>query len=93
VDYSNYERLATIAQMLKTNSNLKLRVIGNADKSGSESYNVEISKRRAQSVVDHLAKIYGTNANRFVIEAAGSKNPLADGQLQINRRVDFEVVK
>ncbi len=95
VDYSNYERLATIAQVMKTNANVKLNVIGNADKSGSESYNLEISKRRAQAVVDHLVKIYGISASRLNVVAKGSQAPLASGdpKAEVNRRVDFEISK
>lgn len=94
VDYSNYERLATIAQVMKANPNVKVNVVGNADKTGSESINMEISKRRAQSVVDHLVKIYGISASRFNVVAKGSQAPLAsDGASSVNRRVDFEVTK
>jgi OOP family OmpA-OmpF porin len=80
---------------MKANANLKLNVIGNADKSGSETYNMEISKRRAQAVVDHLVKIYGITAGRLNVVAKGSQAPLASGdpKSEINRRVDFEVAK
>ncbi len=94
IDYwSSYDRLAEVAQVMKADENIKVKVIGSADKNGTEDYNESLSEKRAQAAVDHLVKIYGIDAGRFTIASEGEKDPLAisDEALNVNRRVDFVV--
>jgi OOP family OmpA-OmpF porin len=93
VTYANYERLAVVGKMLKANPDLKLRIIGHTDPTGSESYNQKLSERRAQSVVDHLVKYYGIDESRLVVSARGENEQLNDGYNKVNRRVDFEIIQ
>lgn len=94
IDYwTSYDKLAEVAKVMKANSGVKMTVVGHADKTGSEDYNKSLAEKRAQSAVDHLAKVYGIDKGRFTVEAAGVSNPLAvsDDALNVNRRVDFFV--
>ncbi|MCB0756472.1 MAG: OmpA family protein, partial [Flavobacteriales bacterium] len=74
-------------------SGVKMKVVGHADKTGTEDYNQSLAEKRAQAAVDHLVKIYGIDAGRFSISSEGESNPLsvADEALNVNRRVDFIV--
>lgn len=94
IDYwSSYDKLAEVAKILKANKDMKMKVVGSADKTGAEDYNKTLAQKRAQSAVDHLVKIYGIDAGRFNIVSEGQTNPLSvsDEALNVNRRVDFIV--
>ena len=79
--------------MMKSDSGIKMKVVGHADKTGAEDYNNSLAEKRAQAAVDHLVKIYGLDAGRFTVTSEGEANPLsvADEALNVNRRVDFIV--
>jgi len=85
---ANHERLATIARLMKNNPKMKMKVVGYADKIGSEEYNKNLGMRRAQAVVKQLSTTYSIDESRFSAESKGEAEPLADGQNNINRRVD-----
>ncbi len=88
INAANHERLATIARLMKNNPNMKMKVVGYADKSGSEEYNKNLGMRRAQAVVKQLSTTYGIEESRFATESKGEAEPLANGRNSINRRVD-----
>ena len=92
VNTSSYERLSIVGKIMKTNSSVRMRVIGHTDPSGSETYNEKLSQRRAQAVIDHLVKFYGIPADRFEIGAMGETQQLNESYQKINRRVDFEII-
>ena len=67
-----------------------LHLIGHADRSGPDAYNMKLSQRRADSVKAYLVR-NGIAANRITTEARGERDPLvqtADGVREPqNRRV------
>lgn len=76
-------------------SGARIRVEGNTDNTGNEDYNVELSKRRAQSVVDYLVKEYNFDKNRFIVVGNGPKHAIADGVYGSNksyRTTDFQLI-
>ncbi|NNC95714.1 MAG: OmpA family protein [Chitinophagales bacterium] len=86
---SEYEtRLFEIARLLKENEGLKLLVIGNTDETGSESYNEDLAKRRAERVINYLVEQYGIPAASLVAVSKGESNPQSRKN-KLNRRVDF----
>ena len=91
VTAANHDRLATTAIAMKNNPNVKVRVVGHADSRGSEEYNKNLSKRRAEAVVKQLVQVYGIDEGRFTTESAGEGDPLANSRYDVNRRVDFVV--
>lgn len=94
IDYwSSYDKLAEVAKLMKASADVKLNVVGHADKTGAEDYNKSLAEKRAQSAVDHLVKVYGIDAGRFTVVSEGQSKPLAasDEALNVNRRVDFTV--
>ena len=63
---------------------------------GSDEYNLQLSRRRAESVQDYLTKYAGLNIGRIITQWYGKKDPIAsdsteDGQQQ-NRRVESIVM-
>ena len=62
---------------------------------GSESYNLNLSRRRAESVKDYLMLQYGINPDILLTEAYGESRPYDPRKTQAartaNRRVEFEL--
>lgn len=93
VSYTNYTALAEVAKFLKNNADAKLSIVGHTDATGPKGYNEILGKKRSQSVIDHLVKIYGIDAARLSADSKGNSEILAKGQANINRRVDFLITK
>ncbi len=71
-----------------------ISVTGHTDSIGSEAYNLALSERRAQTVVDYLVQ-RGVNPGVIQARGMGESNPIADnanpaGRAQ-NRRVEITV--
>jgi outer membrane protein OmpA-like peptidoglycan-associated protein len=86
-----------LINLLKDNSNYNVKVAGYADASGSDAYNLNLSKNRVSSVVKSIlsGKI---KKNRIALQKGfGEANPAATNDTPegraLNRRVEFEVVK
>jgi len=62
-----------LAEYLKDNPDMNVVLQGYADKNtGTDEYNMSLSKRRAQAVYDALTKNYGIDGKRLSINAEGS---------------------
>ena len=72
----------------------KFRIEGHTDSVGSRDFNVDLSKRRAQAVVEYLAT-KGADRTRFNVIGYGFDKPIAglDASAGINRRVEVVLVK
>lgn len=88
-----------LADIAKTFANLRVRIEGNTDNTGGRAMNVELSKKRAQSVADYLVNTYGMNRNRFIIVGNGPDNPVAGCESNAtedcrakNRRTEFQLI-
>lgn len=85
-----------VALLQETDEVLEVRVEGHTDSVGSESYNMDLSQRRAESVIDYLVA-NGVNSTRLVPIGMGEGFPVAnndtDAGRAANRRVDFVVVE
>lgn len=61
------------AEYLKANPNAKVKIVGYADKdTGTASYNLKLSEKRAKAVADQLSKKYGISSSRISTEWKGS---------------------
>ncbi|MBK7104648.1 MAG: OmpA family protein [Ignavibacteriae bacterium] len=82
-----------IANILKDNSTLKVKIIGHTDSDGDENSNLELSKRRSESVKNELLNLFGIDAARIETEGKGESLPIAQNDTSINkaknRRVEF----
>jgi OmpA-OmpF porin, OOP family len=85
--------LDEIASLLRSNSDLKLKIVGHTDGKGTADYNLDLSKRRAASVVTALVSDYGIDVARLSAEGAGMNQPVdtndtEEGRAK-NRRVEL----
>ncbi len=83
--------------LLKENSNYKVNITGHADSRGTDEYNMNLSKRRINSVVSTITSS-GIKKSRIASQKAmGETKPAAtndtDEGRALNRRVEFEVIK
>lgn len=87
-----YPILDQIAVFLKNTPSVKLTISGFTDNVGSNQYNLGLSERRAQSVLNYFIES-GIAKNRFEIKGYGSQNPIASNDTQEgrdkNRRVEI----
>jgi outer membrane protein OmpA-like peptidoglycan-associated protein len=95
VKKSEYEKLYQVAQVLKSNTSLKLVVSGNTDRTSSEKYNNVLSYNRANAVIAHLTSQHGIARERLVLDWAGEGNSIinTNGANATNRRVEFRGAK
>lgn len=89
----SYGTLKEIAQVLKDNAGVKVKIIGHTDSDGDDKANLDLSKRRAASVKNSLSKDFGIDASRMETDGKGesepaSPNTTAEGKAN-NRRVEF----
>jgi outer membrane protein OmpA-like peptidoglycan-associated protein len=89
----SYTNLKAIADMLKTNSSLMLYVVGHTDMTGGFDYNMELSLKRAQAVVDVLVNEHGIATDRLTGKGAGPLCPVGSNKdesgRKLNRRVEL----
>lgn len=69
-----------------------LKVFTYTDSKGAESYNLSLSEKRAQTIIDKFVSA-GISRDRLIVKAMGEKNPIADNNTPegraINRRGEF----
>lgn len=88
-----------IAEIAKSFGNVKVRIEGNTDDVGARAMNMELSRKRAQSVADYLTGAYSMNSNRFVIWGNGPDKPVSGCESNNtedcrakNRRTEFQLI-
>ena len=83
------DKVKAVARVLKDNPNVKIMVVGFADYTGSDQYNMKLSERRANEVKRLLTKKYGIDENRISTDYKGKSVAFGDIQYALNRRVSF----
>ena len=86
--------LNNLAVYLQDHSNLLLEVYGHTDESGNYDYNLDLSIRRAKSVVSYLIN-YGIDQSRLKFQGFGESKPLSESggaEAFLNRRVEFQLI-
>ncbi len=86
-----FNDLGELAKFLKRFDQVDVSIDGYTDSVGAETYNQQLSQRRAQAVVDMLVNTYGIDASRLKAVGYGEANPVAsndtaEGRAE-NRRV------
>src|SRR3989338_568537 len=81
------------ADLLVKNPAWKVRIEGHTDTYGAPAYNLDLSRRRAESVKSRLVKKFGAAPERVTTAGYGGTRPIAsletrEGRLA-NRRIEF----
>jgi peptidoglycan-associated lipoprotein len=81
--------------VLQANSNVRIRIEGNADERGSDEYNLALGTRRAQTARQYLVD-HGIDAGRIDISSNGEERPVCQEHNEDcwkqNRRDEFVIV-
>lgn len=68
------EALDGLAQMLRDNPNITIEMASHTDRVGTEEYNLDLSHRRAKSVIDYLIEA-GISPDRLQYQGYGKSRP------------------
>jgi len=86
--------LESLAEILNKYEDTNILLEGHTDATGSDEYNLELSKKRAQSVYDFLAS-KNVKDGRFTVQGYGEAQPIASNETvegrQQNRRVEVAI--
>jgi len=89
------DRLRPLAEYLKANPNVQVRIDGHTDAQGSDDYNLRLSEDRAGSVRAALVAM-GVDSARIQAIGHGKADPVADNKTeagrQQNRRVEVTLM-
>ena len=86
--------LDEVAASLQKYPNSLVDVMGHTDSTGSDSYNLDLSRRRAEAVANHLTS-RGVSRARLATIGYGEQYPRADNTTEqgraLNRRVEIRI--
>lgn len=89
------EALSRFAANMNANPDTDIRIVGHTDSTGRHQYNMDLSDRRAKSVVDFLVS-QNVTSKRIMSQGVGPDQPIADNSTQAgrakNRRVEIFIV-
>jgi peptidoglycan-associated lipoprotein len=95
-DLTDQDKATLDAKVPSLNSNpgIRIRIEGNADKRGSDEYNLALGQRRAAAAKRYLSE-HGIDAGRMDLISYGSEHPVAEGDTEEayaqNRRDEFVI--
>jgi flagellar motor protein MotB len=85
--------VGVVADYMKANPTVKLNVIGHTDNVGQDAANMDLSARRAKSVVKELVDFHKIDPSRLTSEGMGESKSIGDNNTlegrAKNRRVEF----
>jgi outer membrane protein OmpA-like peptidoglycan-associated protein/tetratricopeptide (TPR) repeat protein len=94
--------LDKLVQIMRDNPGITIELSAHTDSRGSDSYNRDLSQRRAEAAVAYIVS-KGINAERLEAKGYGASQPIApntnaDGSdnpegRQLNRRTEFKVIR
>lgn len=92
----SYAELKEVLKILNTNPGMHIEISGHTDNTGSDEYNLSLSKNRAQSVIGYLIS-KGIDKKRLTAVGFGSSKPSVSNDTPegraLNRRIEMKIVK
>lgn len=86
--------LDNVAEVMNKYPDQKFEITGHTDSIGDDFYNLDLSKRRANSVKNYLIN-KGVDESRLFTSGCGERKPVADNDTEmgraINRRIEFSI--
>ncbi|MEX3313897.1 OmpA family protein [Sulfitobacter sp. PS-8MA] len=87
-----FETLAQLADLLKSDTSLRVALVGHTDAVGGLQGNIALSRKRAEAVRQRLVEAHGVAAGRLEAQGAGYLAPrasnLTEAGREQNRRVE-----
>lgn len=72
--------LKKISELLAYYKDSPMQINGHTDSKGSDSYNQQLSEKRANAVKEYLAKKFEADANRLKTKGFGETKPIAENE-------------
>jgi len=95
LNVESYIELDKIIDLLEKNPDIHVEISAHTDNVGSDSYNLKLSEKRANSVVDYLIE-HNTDPNRLLAKGYGETQPIVandtDSNKALNRRVELKII-
>ena len=93
LNQSNKDNLQALIAYVSENPKAKITILGNADRMGSESYNLSLSAARAKKVKEYLVS-QGVQASRIKTVAYGEVKAKGETEEEraLNRCVEFIII-
>jgi len=89
------EELNKLFALLSENKELVIEIGGYTDSFGTDDYNMNLSEKRAKSVVDYLIR-KGISSERLKFKGYGNTSPIGDNVTtegrQLNRRTEVRII-
>ncbi len=89
--------LKSVADLLKEDSAIKIKILGHTDSTGDAEKNKDLSQGRAESVRKALVDKYGADATHISVKGWGAEQPLSTNDTEdgraLNRRVEIVVAR
>ena len=86
------DEISKVGNFMKQYPTTTAFIEGHTDNVGDAEYNMQLSQRRAESVVNHLVETYGIDRSRLTARGYGMSKPVADNTSdagkQANRRIE-----
>ncbi len=91
---TEFDKLTMLCNAMRASDVKLFRIFGHTDASGSNGYNLRLSKRRADSVRQHLVVNCGIAPERLQAIGVGEDYPLitSNPNAAENRRVEFQAI-
>ena len=90
-----HDFLIRLIRVVNGHSDLRIKVTGHTDADGSDQYNLDLSKRRAEAIIAFFTS-HGLSKDRLEIDFKGESLPVDNNSTpegkQHNRRVDFSFI-
>jgi len=87
--------LNNLAGLLKSNKDLIVEIGGYTDSTGTAEYNLQLSEKRALSVVNYLIET-GIHQSRLLYKGYGNTSPIGDNITsegrRMNRRTEVKII-
>ncbi|HAD04071.1 MAG: hypothetical protein A2091_11035 [Desulfuromonadales bacterium GWD2_61_12] len=92
VQPENEAALARAAAFISQQPGVRFNIDGHTDSVGPSEFNLELSKKRAESVRAYLAQRFGVEADRLIVRGLGEGDPIGDNSTQEGRFRNRRVV-
>jgi outer membrane protein OmpA-like peptidoglycan-associated protein len=90
VKADNLDELNALYKLLLANPNLRMEINAYADARASDDYNLILSKKRGDWIVEYMVK-KGIPADRFIVNAYGETKLIDESNDAVNRRAEIRV--
>ena len=96
INSDNYDLLKKIMDAINVFENPDVMIMGHTDSTGGDAINLQLSRKRAQTVTDFLKKIGKLASNKISTRGFGESRPVASNETregrERNRRIEVLII-